>query len=125
MHGTESVAAAADGLAWLEVAGFAFEVEAVAAAGDFDELLGVGVVFFGEDLRRFVFLITNRDFVARGDADAIFSDNRAGAAGTEAHLIAAGSVGLAVGYSARLGDEFQTGILDGLAVEGDGPGDFG
>jgi hypothetical protein len=34
-------------LAGFEVAGFAGKIEAVGAAGDFDELLGVGVVSAG------------------------------------------------------------------------------
>jgi len=46
-HPTRSVSAAADGLAGFEVAGFAGEGKAVGAAGDFDELLGVGVVSAG------------------------------------------------------------------------------
>ena len=124
-HPTRSVSAAADGLAGLEVAGFAFEVESVAAGGDFDELLGVGVVFFGEDFGGFVFLVANRDFVTGGNADAILADEGTGAAGTEAHLIAAGGVGFAVGNAACVGDELQAGTLDGLAVEGYGAGNIG
>src|SRR3954468_23917436 len=115
LHRTGSVAAAADGLAGLDVPGLAVEVEAVGTSDDFDELLGFGVIFFGEDLRGFVILITNGDFVAGGYSDAVFvgvccwgaffPDDRASAGGTKTHLIAAGSVSLAVGSSARLGDE--------------------